>query len=398
MPTSAHDVVVVGAGIVGLCIGWRIAQLGLDVVVLERDGPGDVPSAATAVAAGMLAPVTEATFGERAVLALNLESARRYPAFLAELGAEGDHDLSPVSRGTLAVAVDRDQLEALRRLHEYQRSLGLEATWLGRAECRTLEAALHPSVRGGVLVPDDREVDPRRVAAAAATALRRAGGTIRYGAAVAGIAIGEGGDSGNGRAAGVHLADGTTVAGGTVVLAAGCWSGGIDGVPAEVTGSLRPVKGQILRLRTRPGDPPLATHVIRTEEMYLVPRPAGGMVLGATVEERGFDRSLTAGAVFELLRAAAEALPGIRELEIAESGAGLRPATPDNGPLIGHTSVEGLVAATGHFRNGILQAPVTADAVAALLAGKELPPAVAPFAPSRFMRSRGAAARVGVPV
>ncbi|HEY8201722.1 MAG TPA: FAD-dependent oxidoreductase, partial [Actinomycetota bacterium] len=162
------------------------------------------------------------------------------------------------------------------------------------------------------------------------------------------------------------------------------WSGGLDGVPREIGASLRPVKGQILRLRSRPDDPPLVTHVIRTEEMYLVPRAGGGMVLGATVEERGYDRSLTAGAVFELLRAAAEALPGVRELEIVEAGAGLRPATPDNGPLIGHTSVDGLIAATGHFRNGILLAPVTADAVAALLSGGEAPAVVAPFGPSRF--------------
>lgn len=379
--TEAHDTIVVGAGLIGLCVGWRAATLGLDVAVLERDDrlPGSKESsAATAVAAGMLAPVTEATFGENALLALNLESARRYPAFLDELTAQTGLDLAPVSRGTLAVAVDRDQLEALRRLHAFQRSLGLEATWLGHAACRELEPSLHPSVRGGVLVRGDREVDPRRVARAAAAALGAAGGSIRYGAAVTGITMR------GGRATGVCLSDGTAVAGGTVVLAAGCWSGGLDGVPREIGASLRPVKGQILRLRSRPDDPPLVTHVIRTEEMYLVPRAGGGMVLGATVEERGYDRSLTAGAVFELLRAAAEALPGVRELEIVEAGAGLRPATPDNGPLIGHTSVDGLIAATGHFRNGILLAPVTADAVAALLSGGEAPAVVAPFGPSRF--------------
>lgn len=382
--TRAHDTIVVGAGLIGLCVAWRASRGGLDVAVLDRDEPplgGKGSSGATGVAAGMLAPVTEAIFGEDALLALNLESARRYPAFLAELTAETGLDLTPVSRGTLAVAMDRDQLEALRRLHAFQVSLGLDATWLGHSACRELEPSLHPSVRGGVLVPGDREVDPRRVAVAAAAALTRAGGTVRSGAEVTGLAVR--GD----RVTGVRLSDGTDVPSGTVVLAAGCWSGGIAGVPSEVATSVRPVKGQILRLRTRPGDPPLATHVVRTEEMYLVPRAGGGMVLGGTVEERGFDRSLTAGAVFELLRAAAEAMPGVRELEIVEAGAGLRPGTPDNGPLIGRTSVDGLVAATGHFRNGILLAPVTADAVAAVLAGEELPAVAAPFTPARFARA-----------
>jgi glycine oxidase len=374
----SHDTIVVGAGLIGLSIAWRVAQLGHDVLVLDRETAG---SGATGVAAGMLAPVTEATFGEDALLALNLESARRYPAFLDELSFVTGQPIAPVSRGTLAVAVDRDQSEALRRLHAFQRSLGLDATWLGNAECRDLEPSLHPSVRGGVLVPGDREVDPRRVAAAAAAAVGAAGGVIRSGAEVAALA------TSRGRVTGVRLVGGEVLYTGTVVLAAGCWSGGIDGVPPEVAGSIRPVKGQILRLRARPGDPPPLSHVIRTEEMYLVPRAGGGVVLGATVEERGFDRSLVAGAVYELLRAAAEAVPGVRELEIVEAGAGLRPGSPDNGPLIGPTSLEGLVAATGHFRNGILLAPVTADAVAAVLDGGGLPPVAAPFTPARFARA-----------
>ena len=383
----AHDTIVVGAGLIGLCAAWRAAQAGHSVLVLDRDPPrrqtgdGDHGSGATGVAAGMLAPVTEATFGEDALLALNLESARGYPAFLRELSAAAGHPLDQVSRGTLAVAVDRDEAEALRRLHEFQQSLGLDATWLGNAECRSLEPALHPGVRGGVLVPGDREVDPRRVAAAAAAALAGAGGTLRSGAEV--VALDVAGD----RVRGVRLAGGEVLPAATVVLAAGCWSGAVGGVPPEVAGSVRPVKGQILRLRARPGEPPPVSHVIRTAEMYLVPRAGGGVVLGATVEERGFDRSLVAGAVYELLRAAAEAVPGVRELEIVEAGAGLRPGTPDNGPLIGPTSLEGLVAATGHFRNGILLAPVTADAIAAVLGGGPLPPRVAPFTPARFARA-----------
>jgi glycine oxidase len=385
----AHDTIVIGAGLIGLSTAWRAARAGHRVLVLDRDPPREPArdadaahgSGATRVAAGMLAPVTEATFGEDALLALNLESARRYPAFLRELSEAAGVSLDHVSRGTLAVAVDRDQAEALRRLHEFQRSLGLEAAWLGNADCRALEPSLHPGIRGGVLVPGDREVDPRRVAAAAAAAAAAAGATIRSGAEV--VALDVDGD----RVRGVRLAGGEVLAAASVVLAAGCWSGTIAGVPPEVATSIRPVKGQILRLRARPGDPPPVSHVIRTEEMYLVPRTGGGVVLGATVEERGFDRSLVAGAVYELLRAAAEAVPGVRELEIVEAGAGLRPGTPDNGPLIGSTSLDGLVAATGHFRNGILLAPVTADAVAVVLGGGALPSLTAPFTPTRFARA-----------
>ncbi|MGH2768633.1 MAG: glycine oxidase ThiO, partial [Actinomycetota bacterium] len=338
---ESPDTIVVGAGVIGLGIGWRAACLGLSVLVVERARAG---KGASWVSAGMLAPITEAYFGEGALLALNLESARRYPSFLAELAEAGGSPVTPIAPGTLFVALDRDQLEALRRLYDFQRELGLAVEWIPGGRCREIEPALHPSTRAGILAAHDREVDPRELSSALAEALVRAGGRLREGAEVSEVLLR------GGRAVGVGLSGGEQIAAGSVVLAAGCWSGGIGGVPEPIAQAIRPVKGQIVRLRSRSGEPALVGHVIRTEEIYLVPRAGGGLVAGATVEEQGFDLALTAGGIYELLRAAQEAAPGVRELELVEASAGLRPGTPDNAPLLGPTSIERLVAATGHYR------------------------------------------------
>ncbi len=374
---SAFDAVIVGAGVIGLAIGWRAARIGLSVLVVDRDNPG---RGASWVAAGMLAPVTEATFGEDRLLALTLESARRYPAFLAELADATGCELEAGAPGTLFVAVDRDQLEALRRLYEFQIDLGLPVEWLSGQRCRELELALHPATRAGILAPD-REVDPRALTRALASALVAAGGRLRSGAEVTGIA-----DDG-GQVTGIRLASGEEIRSRRVVVAAGCWSTDLEGAPKSLATALRPVKGQILRLHTRRGDAPPLTHLVRTEEAYLVPRPHGELVVGATVEEQGFDTALTGGGVYELLRAAIEVVPAVRELELTEASAGLRPGTPDNAPLLGPAGPagpEGLVIATGHFRHGILLAPVTADAIASLLVKEEVPDEIRPFSPERF--------------
>ncbi|HEX2179616.1 MAG TPA: glycine oxidase ThiO [Actinomycetota bacterium] len=369
-----YDSIVVGAGIIGLSIGWRASQLGMSVLVLDRSDP---PDGASTVAAGMLAPVTEATFGEDALLRLNLESARRWPGFAEELTMSTGVHLSGHEPGILHLALDRDQSEALRRLFDYQQSLGLKAEWLTSSACRRLEPGLHPSTRAGILAHADAAVDPRQVVEALRGALKAAGGELRLGHEVAGVA--------GGSSPGARLATGETIAAGTVVVAAGSWSGRLPGIPSYVGKAIRPVKGQILRLRQASPLPSPVTHVLRTEEVYLVPRPGGEVVVGATVEEKGFDPVPTAGGVFELLRAAGELLPGIREMELAEVTAGLRPGTPDNAPLLG-TVAPGLVVATGHYRNGVLLAPVTADGIAGLLAKGELPEELAGFAPDRFDR------------
>jgi glycine oxidase len=363
--------VIVGAGIIGLSIGWRAGELGLSVAVLDGT---PAPSGASWVAAGMLAPVTEVVFGEEALLRTNISAVKRWPAFAADLCEATGLDLGAGPQGTIFAALDRDQAEALRRLHDYQLSLGLQAEWLDGETIRDLEPSLHPSTVGGVLVANDTAVDPRKVIAALIAALKNLGSPARFGAGVVGIS--------GGREPYVLLEDGERIAARSVVVAAGSRSGLIEGIPQSVRRAIRPVKGQILRLRSGPAA--LMSHIIRTEEVYLVPRPAGEVVVGATVEEKGFDTSLTAGGLLELLRAADETVPGIREMQVVETAAGLRPATPDNMPLIGPTELEGVIVAAGHYRNGILQAPFTAAGVAELLVKGETPRQLSAFDPGRF--------------
>ena len=354
-----HEAIVVGAGIIGLACAWRARQRGLSVLVVDRAAPG---AGASSVAAGMLAPVTEADFGEEELLRLNLEALRLWPAFVEELGGE----LHYRPTGALVVAADRDDAEELHRLHEFQRSLGLEAEWLTPTECRRVEPGLAPRVAGGILAPQDHHVDP----VAVVQALVDKGIEVRAGDAA--VAVDE---------HGVRLASGARLPAEQVVIAAGSWSGsGIDGLPDL---PVRPVKGQILSLR-RPPARPLADHLIRTPRCYVVDRGDGRVVVGATVEERGFDTHVTADGVYRLLEAAWEVLPDIGELEFERAQAGLRPGTPDNAPLIGRGEPPNVIWATGNYRNGVLHAPIAADAVAELLTGGEPLAAVAPFAPERF--------------
>ena len=375
-PSSSFDVAVVGGGAIGLAIAWRAAQCGFRVTALERGEPG---GGASRVAAGMLAPVTEATLAERAVLKLGLSSAQAYPAFVEELRATSGADPSYLPCGTLVVARDRDEAEALERELELRRGLGLAVQRLLPSEARRLEPSLAPSLRLAFLAEGDHVVDPRRLTAALVAALARAGVELRSGAEVAALEI-----SSSGSVDGVRLVDGERIRAQQVVIAAGVWV--IDGVPEAARIPVHPIKGQLLRLHD-PAGPGLLNRVLRLARGYLVPRGDGRYVLGATMEERGFDTSVTAGAVYELLRDASELVPGISELVIDELLAGLRPATPDNAPAIGPGVVPGLHWAVGHYRNGILLAPITAELLARSLSGEELPELALPFAPSRFVPS-----------
>ncbi len=373
---------VLGGGVAGLAVAWRARARGLSVVVLDR---GDLGAAASSVAAGMLAPVTEADPGERALLELGLRSARRWPAFAAELHGLTGIDVGHVACGTLVVARDRDEAEALERELELRERLGLSAERLLPSAARRLEPALAPALRLALDVPGDHAVDPRLLVAALARAAEGAGAVLRPGIAVERV------EHDGGRVTGVALAGGERVTAAQVVVAAGAWSGAPIGLPEEARVPVRPVKGQTLRLRD-PEGPGLLTRVVRwgpPTPGYLVPRGDGRYVLGATMEERGFDTTITAGAVHDLLRDAAELVPGVLELQIDELVAGLRPATPDNAPVLGPSpALEGLHWATGHHRNGILLAPVTGELVAAGLAGEA--PAHA-FGPARFARVAEAA-------
>jgi glycine oxidase len=375
-------VAVAGGGAIGLAVAWRAAQQGLRVAVLDRDRPG---AGASSVAAGMLAPITEASPAEPELLGLGLASAAAYPGFAAELREASGIDPGYLRCGSLLVARDSDEAEALERELELRRSLGLEVTRLRASEARGREPALAPAVRLAIEIPDDHAIDPRLLVRALAAGCARAGVELLAGSEVTAVELG--GD----RVLGVRLSDGRSLGAEHVVIAAGAWSGLLEQLPAEARVPIRPVKGQILRLHDAAG-PGLLGRVLRMAGAYIVPRADGRYVLGATMEERGFDTTVTAGAVFELLREAVELVPGIGELVLDELSAGLRPATPDNLPAIGTGTVPGLHWATGHHRNGILLAPITAELLTASLAGEEASPLAASVSPARF-----AGAAVGVP-
>jgi glycine oxidase len=368
---SVPDVVVVGGGAIGLAVAWRLAGREAAVTVVDP-APG---SGASRVAAGMLAPAGEAQFGEERLLALALESWRRYPAFVAELEAATQIDTGYRECGSLFVARDVDEWAALTRDGAFRTTVGLDVVALTSQECRSLEPRLSPRIRGGLLADGDRQLDPRRLLSALTSACEHAGVTlVREGATI---------EAGADRVLGVTTPERGLIGADSVVLCAGCWSPLVAGLPRDAVPPVRAVKGQILRLRGR-ADDVLAHHLIRGRDVYVVARGDGRVVIGATVEERGYDTSVTAGAVHDLLRDARELIPDIAELELEEVDAGLRPGTPDNAPLLGWSAVDGLALATGHHRNGILLTPITADVLAALVCGEPVPDAAAPFTPARF--------------
>jgi glycine oxidase len=363
---SAVDVAILGGGIVGLSVAWRARAAGMSVAVFER---GEIGGGATHVAAGMLAPVAEVEFGTagRGVLDLGLRSAAMWGAFATDLETASGTCVGLRKTGTLVVARDEDEARELERQLAFRASLGLRATRLRASEAREHEPALAPTVRLALHAPDDHSVDPRRAIAALRSACERADVDLHE-HTPARVRL----DADETRAVGLFLGEGASceaVSAREVVVAGGAWSGSAAvGLPSYLRAPVRPVKGQILRLRD-PSGPGMLDGVVRFEGGYLVPRGDGGYVLGATMEERGFEPGATAGGVYELLRDAHELVPGVRELQIEELGVGYRPATPDNAPLIGKGGIDGLTWATGHHRNGILLAPLTAELVVASLMG-----------------------------
>ena len=378
------DVVVTGGGVVGTAVAWRAAKAGLEVVVVDPEA-GD---AASLVAAGMLAPVTDEPSGEANLFRLNLLALRRFPAVVAELEEAAGQRVGLRREGTLVVACDPGDCVALQQVVGYHRSAGLDAEELDSRECRKLEPFLAPHVQGGVRLAGVWSVDNRRYVAALRSAALAAGAQMACGH-VAEVSIGCQGFWS------VGMADGKVIISRQVVVAAGAWTGSINGLPNRLRAVIRPVKGQLLRLRdagglARPSGAPVITHTIRAivrgRDVYLVPRVDGELVIGATQEERGYDRTVTAGAMHRLLRDAISVLPAISELVLAETCAGLRPGTPDNGPVVGPVTDTGpgLVIAGGHYRDGILTSATTADAVLAYLTGQRPPTEWDPFIPGRF--------------
>jgi glycine oxidase len=370
------DVLVIGGGVIGLSVAWRARQRGMSVTLLERDTVG---AGTSRVAAGMLAPVAEVEFGEagRRVLDLGLRSADMWPAFAQELQVAAGREVGLLATGTLLLARDADEARELERQIAFRDSLGLATNRLLASQAREREPAIAPTVRLALEAPDDHSVDPRLVLGALREACETAGVEVREHAHVVRVET----DAGGARIAGA-LVDGELLSAPQVVVATGAWSGQLVGVgePPPV----RPVRGQLLRLRD-PSGPGLLSGVVRFEGGYVVPRADGRYVLGATVEERGFDVQPDAGGIYELLREAIEVVPGVRELKVEELCVGLRPGTPDNAPVIGAGAPHGLTWATGHHRNGILLAPLTAQLVSALLVGEQGDDAaLAACAPQRF--------------
>jgi glycine oxidase len=456
MSTSATaDVLVIGGGVIGLSIAWRAAQRGLRVAVADPEPGGGASHAA----AGMITPISEAAYAEKELFRLGRESQRRYPAFAAELTGLTGEPTGYRQAGTLQVAYDADDLAILGEYQALQESFGVTVRRLTARECRQAEPMLSPAVRGGLLAADDASVDPRLLTRALVAAAVLAGvdivrqpaaeiltaggghgtahdGTARDGTARDGTARdgpashgtthdgtardgpARDGPASHGtardravsdsRVAGALLGDGTRILAPWVVLAAGWNSATIAGLPPGIAPPVRPVKGQILRLRSGTGGPGTSgpdgmpgllarsvRGIVHGSAVYLVPRDSGELVIGATQEELGTDIRVTAGGVWELLRDARTIVPGITELELAEAVAGLRPGTPDNAPVLGPSPLPGLVLATGHFRAGVLLAPVTADVIAEYLATRRLPDLAAAFTPRRFAQPAGAAAAPG---
>lgn len=379
---GSPDAIVVGGGVIGLAIAWEMTRRGARVSLFERDRPG---RATSWVAAGMLAPVGELDFGEPELLELNLESARLYPELARTVEEASGLDAGMIENGALHVALDRDEAGELRRILELQHRYGLDSKWLGPAAAREIEPAVSPSITGAVLADHDAVIDPRALTASLAAALETTESRVVSGAEVAALLAPDGRDWGSDPrrpVGGIRLADGSDHFAPEVIVAAGCESGRAPWLPEALRPPVRPVKGQVVELRGDPEDP-VVSRITGSERVYVAPRRDGRLILGATVEEMAFDARVTAGGVHEMLREGYRLVPEIVELEFLGAIAGFRPGTPDNLPVIGRVA-DGLILATGHYRNGILLAPVTAVTVAALAAGEPLSGPAKVADPSRF--------------
>jgi glycine oxidase len=368
---AAVDVAVIGAGVIGLSIAWRLALRGLAVAVFERDTAG---AGASLAATGMLAAAAEHEPGCHDLLALALESQRQWPQFRAQLEVQSGHDVDFREGGTLVVALGRDEVERLRFRHDLHKRHDLPTRWLGGPQVREMEPALRPSVAAGLYCADDHQVDPRLVMAALRAAYQAAGGHLVEHCAVTGV------DLEGGRVTGLTTARGACRAP-VVVLAAGAWTGNV--LPPGLTVPVRPLKGQALAVRMTAQTGTLG-HIVWTEQIHMAPKGDGRLIVGATVEERGFDDAITAGGLYALLEGARRAFPAIEDMTIDAVWTGFRPSSIDDAPILGATPVPGLAIATGHHRNGYLLAPATALAMEALIVDGALPAVAEAFGLDRF--------------
>jgi glycine oxidase len=384
-PAKTFDVAIVGAGVIGLSIGWRLARRGLATIVFDRATAGSGTSLA---ATGMLAAAAEHEAGGDDLLALALESQRTWPDFAAALEADSGLSIDYRDEGTLILALGRDEVARLRFRYEQQCRAGLRtAAWLNGAEVREREPGLRPSVAAGLYCPDDHQIDPRLMMPALCRAYLAAGGELVENCQVDHL------DRRGGQVAGLFTAAGPCKAR-KVVLAAGAWTGEGDLLPAGLRVPVRPLKGQALALRTNPATGTLS-HIIWTEQVHLAPKADGRLILGATMEECGFDESVSAGGLYALLEGARRALPSVEEMRIEAIWSGFRPTSDDDAPILGACAIDGLIIATGHHRNGFLLAPVTAQAIEDVILRGAMKGAARAFGIGRFdAAATGSAARL----
>lgn len=376
---------VIGAGVNGLGIAWKLAQAGCEVTVYDKGAAGQGASWA---AAGMLAAGAEAEPGEEALTRLGRLGLELWPEFARTLHEASGIDPEYRTEGLLIAAMNRDEAERLRFNYEYQVSQGIPLEWLSGAEARRREPHLRSGVTAGVYSPEDRQANNRKLVQALRVAAERAGAVIRDHTRVEAV------ESEAGQVAGLRV-NGEVQAAEAVVLAAGPWCREIAGLPEDSSPPVRPIKGQMLSLKMDP-DAPLLRHVLWAPTIYLVPRLDGTLLIGGTVEEKGFDTDLTAGGIYALLEAAWRAVPSIEELPIGEMWVGFRPGSRDDAPILGEAALGGLWLATGHHRNGILLAPLTAEAVAAEILSGERVEEIAPFSLSRFRKANASGGTKGL--
>ncbi|MFO8099271.1 MAG: glycine oxidase ThiO [Salinibacter sp.] len=367
-----QTVLIVGGGTIGLATGFELARQGTSVTLFER---GQAGRGTSWQAAGMLAPDTEIGFEELELHALNRESRRRWAEFVDRVETASGMDVDYRTEGTLIVADDRDSAEALRRRYEFQREQGLEVEWMTGEEAREIEPFLAPDLSAAVYSPGDHQVDNRRLMEALRAAFVSEGGTLHENTPIEAVVP-------DVQRPAVRTEEGRRVQADQIIVAAGVGSHDLEGLTPEARPPVRPVKGQMIQLRRkRPFD---LQHVVRGPEAYLAPKSNGRLVVGATSEEMGFDTTVTAGGLYDLLEGAWEVVPGIRDLPVDETWAGLRPASRDHAPLLGASAAPGIVMATGHYRHGILLTPVTAEEIARLVRTGETSEWLEPFSPLRF--------------
>ncbi|MGQ9806759.1 MAG: glycine oxidase ThiO [Chlorobiales bacterium] len=370
---AKSDVVIVGGGIIGLSIGWQLLRRGIEVTLIDR---GEAGKAASWLAAGMLASNAEVGFEEIDFLKFGEKSLALYPQFLSELKEDSGMDVPIDPCGTLMIALDRDDADYLKRLYDFRKSLKLPAEWLSGTKARDLEPMLSPKVVSGLWLANDAQIDNRLLISALKHAFANKGGTLVEHCDAHSVDI----------SAHTLITEKGAIQFSRLVLAMGCWSRHIAGIPAEHLAPVRPVKGQILTLQM---SKELAlSKVVRSPRVYLAPKHDGRLVVGATSEERGFDESITAGGVLDLLQESYEAVPAVYEMALQEVRVGLRPASRDNEPVLGESPYPNIFYATGHYRHGILLAPATAYEMSNYLLNAVFSNEAKPFLASRFFHHK----------